>query len=115
MLAKIKENEVCDLPEEFQLFDMFYVDMGVALQNQLGVLTREQEKLYGIPLWEVEKKTREKTYQQHADTVDDMRRKAKAERKQRSFAIAAYVAEGATVEEAIAKLPLPNFVAWEEK
>ena len=115
MLAKIKENEVCDLPEEFQPFDCFYIDMGVALQNQLGVLTREQEKLHGVPLCEVERITREKTYSQHADNVDDMRRKAKAERKQRSYAIAAYVAEGATVEEAIARLPLPNFVAWEEK
>jgi len=110
---------------EVQLFDMFYIDMGASLfpESFIGPLSKKQMKLLGKPLWEVRSKRQARF--ETKNTPDDMRRKAKAERKKRSREIASIMSanqydddgeliSGITVESAIAQLPQPKYTGWQE-
>lgn len=119
MLKHIDDKDHASLPVDFQAFDLFTIDMGSAIESiaqQDGrEMTDSEKKLYGVPLWQVTRKTVEKQFDEHAETVDDMRRKSKIERRARVERIAELVGNGMTVTEAIANMPKPRFVSWQDR
>ena len=114
-MNEVDFETVAGLPEDFQPFDMFYIDMGEFFNEQIGPMTEEQTQLFGVPLWKVERKTKDKSINEKTQSTDDLRRLAKVERKWRSqFMAFALEKEDLEIEDLVKILGSPKYVDWQD-
>jgi len=101
---------------DLECFAMFNVDMGASIiDSRIGPPTKEEMKLLGKDLWEINTVKKEKKHNENAVTVVDLKRLAKSERSERANLIRLCLQNGLSVDEAIEEIGPPDFQGWEDR